>query len=119
MTYSCNRIERLIWLNYKKTLGTIVIKRKLYIYSSFGVKAEEEEIFAIDRYKEFIEEKGKTISFIPFSEKVEGLTLTGFKYPLENYTLHQGDTICMSNIAIDDKAIISFKNGKILGIIIK
>ncbi len=80
---------------------------------------EEEEIFAIDRYKEFIEEKGKTISFIPFSEKVEGLTLTGFKYPLENYTLHQGDTICMSNIAIDDKAIISFKNGKILGIIIK
>lgn len=41
-TYSCNRIERLIWLNYKKTLGTIVIKRKLYIYSSFGVKAEEE-----------------------------------------------------------------------------
>ena len=29
-TDSCNRIERLIWLNYKKTLGTIVIKRKLY-----------------------------------------------------------------------------------------
>ena len=48
-TYSCNRIERLIWLNYKKTLGTIVIKRKLYIYSSFGVKAEEERNRAYEK----------------------------------------------------------------------
>ena len=29
-TYSCNRIERLIWLNNGKTLDTIVIKHKLY-----------------------------------------------------------------------------------------
>ena len=27
---SCNRIERLIWLNNGKTLDTIVIKHKLY-----------------------------------------------------------------------------------------
>ena len=52
MTYSCNRIERLIWLNYKKTLGTIVIKRKLYIYSSFGVKAEEERNRAYEEKNE-------------------------------------------------------------------
>ena len=51
-TYSCNRIERLIWLNYKKTLGTIVIKRKLYIYSSFGVKAEEERNRAYEEKNE-------------------------------------------------------------------
>ena len=29
-TDSCNRIERLIWLNNGKTLDTIVIKHKLY-----------------------------------------------------------------------------------------
>ena len=29
-TDSCNRIERLIWLNNGKTLDTIVIKRRLY-----------------------------------------------------------------------------------------
>ena len=29
-TDSCNRIERLIWLNNGKTLDTIVIKYKLY-----------------------------------------------------------------------------------------
>lgn len=51
-TYSCNRIERLIWLNYKKTLGTIVIKCKLYIYSSFGVKAEEERNRAYEEKNE-------------------------------------------------------------------
>lgn len=91
----------------------------MFKFKNLTFITEREEIFAIDRKREFIGEKGKTISFIPFSERVEGVTLKGFKYPLNNYTLYQGDTICMSNIAIEDRATINFKMGKLLGIIIK
>lgn len=81
--------------------------------------SETEDIFAIENYREFVGEKGKTISFVPFSEKVENLTLKGFKYPLTNYTLHQGESICMSNIAQEDICVVSFDKGKLIGIVIK
>lgn len=80
---------------------------------------EREEIFAIDKNLYLKEIEGKTFSLIPFSEKITDLTLKGFKYPLENYTLHQGDSICMSNVVINKVAKISFKEGKLLGILIK
>ena len=91
----------------------------LFKFKNIIFLTEREEIFSVENYKEFLGEKGKTISFVPFSEKVEGLTLKGFKYPLNNYTLHQGDSICMSNIAIEDICEVSFEKGKLLGIIIK
>lgn len=37
------------------------------------------------------------ISFIPFSERVEGLTLEGFYYPLKDQTIEWGSTLCLSN----------------------
>lgn len=80
--------------------------------------SETEEISAIENYREFVELEGKIISFIPFSEKVEGITLKGFKYPLDNYTLFQGDSICVSNVIIAKRAEISFQKGKLLCIVI-
>lgn len=79
---------------------------------------EKEKIFSIEKKAELIGLKGKTVSFIPFSEKVEKLTLEGFKYPLNEYTLHQGDSVCMSNIAVDDKCRVTFNTGKLMGIVL-
>ena len=79
---------------------------------------EKEKIFSIEREKKIEGAKGKTISFVPFSEKVENLTLKGFKYPLNKYTLHQGDSICMSNIAVKERCEVSFSAGKLMGIIL-
>ncbi|MDU1909848.1 thiamine diphosphokinase [Fusobacterium sp.] len=79
---------------------------------------EKEKIFSIEKKAELIGLKGKTVSFIPFSEKVEKLTLEGFKYPLNEYTLHQGDSICMSNIAVDDKCRVTFNTGKLMGVVL-
>ena len=79
---------------------------------------EKERIFSIEKKAELTGLRGKTISFVPFSEKVEGLTLEGFKYPLNKYILHQGDSICMSNIAVDDICKVTFDTGKLMGIIL-
>ncbi|CQR47740.1 Thiamine pyrophosphokinase [Paraliobacillus sp. PM-2] len=51
------------------------------------------------------------ISFIPFSKTVEGLTLEGFYYPLDNHTLSWGSTRCLSNKLLSKKGTFSFDRG--------
>ncbi len=47
-------------------------------------------------------------------EDVDGLTLEGFKYPLENYKLLKSDNVGISNEIEGDTGDISFKKGKLL-----
>ena len=91
----------------------------IFKFKKLSFITEQEEIFEIEKDKVILFQKGKTISFVPFSEKVEGLTLKGVKYPLDKYTLHRGDSICMSNIIEEDRCEISFEKGKLLGILVK
>lgn len=51
------------------------------------------------------------ISFIPMSEQVEGLFLTGFYYPLENRTITWGSSLCLSNKLLFKKGNFSFTSG--------
>ena len=54
---------------------------------------------------------GKYVSLIPLTSTVEGLTLTGFKYPLHDYTLLIGTSLGISNEIIGDTAHIEMNNG--------
>jgi thiamine pyrophosphokinase len=51
------------------------------------------------------------ISFIPFHGEVEGLTLVGFKYPLNDRHIPIHSTLCISNELISDIGTISFSKG--------
>ncbi|MFI8686317.1 thiamine diphosphokinase [Rossellomorea sp. NPDC077527] len=51
------------------------------------------------------------ISFVPITESVEGITLTGFKYPLKNRNISRGSTLCISNELIQSSGTFSFSNG--------
>ncbi|WP_077622063.1 thiamine diphosphokinase [Sediminibacillus massiliensis] len=51
------------------------------------------------------------ISFLPFSEKVTGITLKGFYYNLENTTIKWGSTLCISNKLLLEKGTFSFEDG--------
>ncbi len=55
--------------------------------------------------------KYKYISLIPFTTKVEGITLKGLKYLLSNATLEIGHSIGVSNEQIEKNAVIEVKNG--------
>ncbi|WP_300358740.1 thiamine diphosphokinase [Fusobacterium sp.] len=78
---------------------------------------EKETIFKVDYHTEIKNEKGKTISFIPMSDIVEGLTLKGFEYPANNFTVKRGDSLCTSNVVKDNTATVNFNVGKLIGII--
>ncbi len=56
---------------------------------------------------------GKYISFLPYTEEVTGITLRGFKYPLTDRTIRQGEEagLCVSNELSEDEAVLTLKDG--------
>ena len=54
---------------------------------------------------------GKYVSLIPYTQEVTGLTLTGFQYPLDGYTLRGFCSLGVSNEITEETAQISFKDG--------
>ncbi len=54
---------------------------------------------------------GKYISLIPLTTTVEGITLEGFKYPLNNTSLSIGLSLGVSNEIVKDVATIKIKHG--------
>lgn len=56
---------------------------------------------------------GKYVSFLPLTESVTGITLTGFQYPLFDKTIQIGRQagLCISNEIMDERAKISFRDG--------
>ena len=91
----------------------------LFMYPNLSFISEDEEIFKVDSGHKFSNYLGDTVSFVSHSDIVENVTLTGFKYPLNNYTIKKGDSICMSNIVKSQESSISFFNGQLICIINK
>ena len=86
-------------------------------YSNLIFISEKEKIFKIDANYKFNNMINTKVSFIIFSDKVEALTLKGFKYNVENLNIKKGETRCISNIIIEKESEISIKSGSILCII--
>lgn len=77
---------------------------------------EHNRIRMIDRSLELRREEqyGKYISLVPFSNKVTGVTLTGLKYPLTDYTMGGYNSLGISNEIVDEVATISLTSGQLL-----
>ena len=65
------------------------------------------------------EQFGKYVSFVSMGDKVTGLSLTGFQYPLDGYTLKNSDGIAVSNQLSDDCGIIEFETGYLMMVLSK
>jgi thiamine pyrophosphokinase len=59
---------------------------------------------------------GSRVSLLPINGQVEGVTLTGFEYPLTNHTLSFGSTRGISNVLVEDKGCIAVGKGLLLTI---
>jgi thiamine pyrophosphokinase len=67
----------------------------------------KKESFTLQREKQH----GRYVSFLPFHGDVYGLTLEGFKYPLDRIHLAAGESLCISNEIVEEEAVISFTKG--------
>ncbi|MBQ6835049.1 MAG: thiamine diphosphokinase [Lachnospiraceae bacterium] len=59
---------------------------------------------------------GKYVSFLPITEHVKGITLTGFKYPLfeKDISIMENPGLCVSNEVSEQQAEIVFAEGILL-----
>ena len=77
--------------------------KSLFLPMKQGAQAwildSQNAITLLDRGTEIPKDRqfGKYVSFFTMGDKVEGVTLTGFKYPLKEYTLMNSDEIGVSN----------------------
>lgn len=61
-----------------------------------------------------VNQHGQYVSLLPFTEKVSGLTLTGFKYPLDHVTLAAGSSLGISNVITEEEAFVELSEGILL-----
>lgn len=57
---------------------------------------------------------GDTVSALPLSDTVTGITYTGLRYPLTNATLHLGSTRGISNEVATTPATVTIATGRLL-----
>ena len=57
---------------------------------------------------------GDTISLLPMSDRVQGITTSGLKYPLKDESLYLGPARGVSNVLLEDSATIAFQDGLLL-----
>ena len=68
------------------------------------------ECFTIKKNMQY----GNYVSLLPFTEKVFGLTLKGFKYPLNNVILTSGVSLGISNEIKEEEVLVEISEGILL-----
>lgn len=99
---------------FDHTMANLHMLYRLLQHQIQGVLVDEQNVIRLLNHSIKLEKSklsGKYISFLPFLEQVEKLTLKGFLYPLEQYTLAPGVSIGISNEAVEELCEISFHKG--------
>ncbi|WP_163579783.1 thiamine diphosphokinase [Gracilibacillus saliphilus] len=90
---------QLLYRLLEKNVSAKIIDRKnilsIYKPGHYSIQANSSEL----------------ISFIPLTPTVKGLTLDGFYYPLDDYTVTWGSTRCISNQLIKEQGTFFFNDG--------
>ena len=78
---------------------------------------ENEEIFYAEKPFVLENKKGYGFSIIPISEKVEKLTLKGFKFETDKIDVKRESSRLVSNVIYQNEANVEFAKGKLIIII--
>ncbi len=78
---------------------------------------DHNEIFIVTDKLTLEKKENSFVSLLSLSDKVEGVTISGLKYPLNNAIIESGSSLGISNEFTDKKAIISIKKGTMIVII--
>lgn len=100
------------------TLANIQLLEKFHdSNTTIRLMDDQNELWLLKKHTRITGRKNENLSILPITQSVKGVTLKGFEYPLENKELHRGHTLGISNIIRAEVAVITFKEGKLLGVI--
>ena len=105
-----NRIDHLM-ANFGLLLLRKIKQVQIVLVDAYNYMSLIESGMILKKEEQF----GKYVSFFPIEGEVTGLTLKGFKYPLNSYTLKVEDSgLTVSNEISDPEAEVTFETGKLL-----
>ena len=93
------------------TLSNLFIMEK---YKNLVFLQENEEIFYAEKSFVLKNKKEYEFSIIPISEKVEKLTLKGFKFETDKIDVKRESSRLVSNVIVENEASVEFENGKLI-----
>ena len=93
------------------TLNNLFIMEK---YKNLVFLQENEEIFYAEKSFVLKNKKECEFSIIPISEKVEKLTLKGFKFETDKIDVKRESSRLVSNVILENEASVEFENGKLI-----
>ena len=93
------------------TLSNLFIMEK---YKNLVFLQENEEIFYAEKSFVLKNKKDCEFSIIPISEKVEKLTLKGFKFETDKIDVKRESSRLVSNVICRDEASVEFESGKMI-----
>lgn len=103
----------------KRTDMTLNNLHLLEKYTRLVFFSGNEEIFYRDGAFSLKGREGYGFSIIPLSEKIEELSLKGFKYELENTDVERKSSRLVSNVVTSGESKVEFGQGKLLVILKK
>ena len=92
-------------------LSNLLIMEK---YKNLVFLQENEEIFYVEKSFVLKNKKEYEFSIIPISEKVEKLTLKGFKFETDKIDVKRESSRLVSNVICGDEASVEFESGKLI-----
>ena len=94
------------------TIANIFLLKKMAAFKKkCRIIDDNNEIFLVTDKITLTREKNSFVSIIPLTEKVEGITTSGLKYPLTNAEIKSGTSLGISNQFSEERALISLKKG--------
>lgn len=101
-------------------LGNIHLVYKALMEGVFCQLYDEDNcLFMVNDSRVLGEEAGRYryVSFLPFTDRAEGVTLEGFLYPLREACLEKGSTLGISNEICWEAPRVSVRKGVLIGIL--
>ena len=83
-------------------------------YKNLVFLQENEEIFYAEKSFILKNKKEYEFSIIPISEKVEKLTLKGFKFETDKIDVKRESSRLVSNVILENEASVEFESGKMI-----
>jgi thiamine pyrophosphokinase len=101
------------------TIANIHLLRKALRHGiAARITSETQQIFLVDSSETIRGSQGRTVSFLPLTEQVEGISLTGFLYELEDAFMEIGKPYGISNVVTSDQARVKVGKGILLAVLV-
>lgn len=102
------------------TMANIMLIERYYkIGINIKIIDNNNYVQIVTKDMEIINKKNCYVSIVPITNSIEGITLIGFKYPLNDVNVKRGSTLCISNQITNEIGRIILQSGTALVFISK